>query len=50
MKIIYKFARDENISLLDASKRILSTDELRLKARKNLQFFLEKSLSHFTYL
>ena len=36
MKIIYKFARDENISLLDASKRILSTDELRIKARKNL--------------
>ena len=42
MKIIYKFARDENISLLDASKRILSTDELRIKARKNLQFLLEK--------
>ena len=42
MKIIYKFARDENISLLDASKKFLSTDELRLKARKNLQFFLEK--------
>ena len=40
MKIIYKLARDEKISLFDASKRILSTDELRVKARKNLQFFL----------
>ena len=38
---IYKFARATNIALIDASKKIIETDELTTNARNTIKNFLE---------
>ena len=38
---LFKFSRDSNMSLLDASKKIIETDELTANARNNLKKFIE---------
>ena len=41
LQVIYKLARDANITLLDASKKIIQTDELGANARNSIKKFIE---------
>ena len=41
LQLIYKFARETNMSLLDASKKIIQTDELTPNARNIIKKFIE---------
>ena len=41
LQIVFKFARDANITLLDASKKIIQTDELGANARNSIKKFIE---------
>ena len=41
LQIVFKFARDANITLLDASRKIIETDELTPNARNSIKKFIE---------
>ena len=41
MQIVFKFARDTNMTLLDASRKIIETDELTPNSRNTIKKFIE---------
>ena len=41
LQTVFKFARDANITLLDASRKIIETDELTPNARNSIKKFIE---------
>ena len=41
LQIVFKFARDANITLLDASRKIIETDELTPSSRNTIKKFIE---------
>ena len=41
LQIVFKFARGANVTLLDASRKIIETDELRPNSRNTIKKFIE---------